>query len=79
MAVFIVLGWVPIPVLLALALALYLTAIADDNLYTNLMAARNLSEAADATARHPERARTLGVDEADIESWREAAQAIAMP
>ncbi|MEA2129370.1 MAG: alpha,alpha-trehalose phosphorylase [Solirubrobacteraceae bacterium] len=55
------------------------SAIADDNLYTNLMAARNLSEAADATARHPEHARTLGVDEADIESWREAAQAIAMP
>jgi alpha,alpha-trehalose phosphorylase len=55
------------------------SAIADDNLYTNLMAARNLSEAADATARHPERARTLGVDEAELESWREAAQAIAVP
>jgi len=55
------------------------SAIADDNLYTNLMAARNLSEAAAASARHPERARALGVDGAELERWREAAQAIAVP
>ena len=31
------------------------SAIADNNVYTNLMAARNLSAAADAVERHPER------------------------
>ena len=37
--------------------------IADNNVYTNLMAQQNLRAAADAASRHPERARELGVDE----------------
>jgi len=55
------------------------SAIADNNLYTNLMAQRNLREAADAAERHPERAAGLGVDEEETASWRDAAQAIFIP
>jgi len=39
------------------------SAIADNNVYTNLMAQQNLQAAADAAARHPDRARQLGVDD----------------
>src|SRR6202007_717985 len=38
------------------------SAIADNNVYTNLLAARNLRAAADAVARHPDLARDLRVD-----------------
>ncbi len=39
------------------------SAIADNNVYTNLMAQRNLLEAAAAAERHPRGAQTLGVDD----------------
>jgi alpha,alpha-trehalose phosphorylase len=55
------------------------TAIVDNNVYTNLMAARNLLEAANGCARHPERAAELGVDEEEMASWRDAAAAVAVP
>jgi alpha,alpha-trehalose phosphorylase len=55
------------------------SAIADNNIYTNLMAQRNLREAADAAVRHPERAAELGVDAEETASWRDAAQAILIP
>jgi alpha,alpha-trehalose phosphorylase len=55
------------------------SALADDNLYTNLMAARNLREAAAAAARMPDAAAELGVDEEEMASWRDAAAAIAVP
>ncbi len=55
------------------------SAIADNNVYTNLMAARNLMEAADAAVRQPECAASLGVDEEEMASWRDAAGAIAVP
>jgi alpha,alpha-trehalose phosphorylase len=55
------------------------SALADNNVFTNLMAARNLTYAADIANRHPERATELGVDEAEIESWRLAADAIVIP
>jgi alpha,alpha-trehalose phosphorylase len=55
------------------------TAIVDNNVYTNLMAARNLVEAAEAAARNPERAVELGVDEEEMASWRDAAHAMAVP
>jgi len=55
------------------------SALADDNLYTNLMAARNLREAAAAAGRHPEVAGDLGVDEEEMASWRDAATAICIP
>ena len=50
------------------------SAIADNNVYTNLMAQHNLRWAAEAVQRHPEKARALGVDDAEAASWREAAE-----
>src|SRR5207237_6466057 len=47
------------------------SAIADNNVYTNLMAARNLKAAADAIERRPELAPTLGVEDEDDAGWRE--------
>jgi alpha,alpha-trehalose phosphorylase len=55
------------------------SAISDDNVYTNLMAQRNLLAAADATKRHPNRARGLGVDAEEAASWRDAAEAMFVP
>lgn len=55
------------------------SAIADDNVYTNLMAQRNLRGAAAAARRHPEVARALEVDVAEIEDWLRAADAMAIP
>ena len=40
------------------------SAIADNNVYTNLMAQNNLQAAAEAVERHPERARELVHDQA---------------
>ena len=55
------------------------SALSDNNVYTNLMAARNLSEAAALAARYPHRATELHVDEEEIASWRDAAHAIVIP
>jgi len=55
------------------------TAVADDNVYTNLMARLNLTAAADAVARHPDRARVLAVDAEEIATWRAAAAAMDLP
>ena len=55
------------------------SAIADDNVYTNLMAARNLAAAAESCARHPREAAALGVDAEEIAAWRDAATAMAVP
>ena len=56
------------------------SALADDNVYTNLMAQQNLRAAADAAERHPERAEALGVVIPDeIKAWRVAAQAMYVP
>jgi alpha,alpha-trehalose phosphorylase len=55
------------------------SAIADNNVYTNLMAARNLQGAAAAAERHPAAARDLGVDVEEMASWRDAAAAILIP
>jgi alpha,alpha-trehalose phosphorylase len=55
------------------------TALTDNNVYTNLMAARNLAVAANVAARHPTLAAELGVDEEEIASWRDAADAIVIP
>jgi alpha,alpha-trehalose phosphorylase len=55
------------------------SALADNNVYTNLMAARNLRAAADCADRYLERAAELDVDEAEIASWREAADAMVVP
>jgi alpha,alpha-trehalose phosphorylase len=55
------------------------TAVADDNVYTNLMAARNLAAAADFAAAHPDVARRLGVDQDEMASWRAASAAMHVP
>src|SRR5207248_1564729 len=55
------------------------SAIADNNLYTNLMAQRNLNGAADAAERHASVARRLKVSAKEIKAWRKAATAIYIP
>ena len=55
------------------------SAIADNNVYTNLMAQRNLLGAAAAAERHPDVARELGVDDEETASWRDAAGAMMIP
>jgi alpha,alpha-trehalose phosphorylase len=55
------------------------SAIADDNVYTNLMAGQNLAAAADAAKLFPDRARELGVDAEEAAGWRDAAQAMHIP
>ncbi|HUP68414.1 MAG TPA: glycosyl hydrolase family 65 protein [Acidimicrobiales bacterium] len=55
------------------------SAIADDNVYTNLMAQENLLAAADATKRHPARTAELGVDTQEVEAWRAAASSMYVP
>jgi alpha,alpha-trehalose phosphorylase len=55
------------------------SAIADNNVYTNLMAERNLQAAAEAVERHPERTRELRVDPEEAAAWRDAAEAILIP
>jgi alpha,alpha-trehalose phosphorylase len=55
------------------------TALADNNVFTNLMAARNLREAAAAATRYPDRAAELGVTDAELAAWRAAAAAIVVP
>ena len=53
--------------------------VADNNVYTNLMAQRNLAAAAGAAERHAEAAKRLGVDDAEIAAWRSAAEAMVVP
>jgi alpha,alpha-trehalose phosphorylase len=55
------------------------SALADNNIYTNLMAKENLVAAADAAKRFPDRARELGVDPEESAGWRDAAQAMFIP
>ncbi len=55
------------------------SAIADDNVFTNLMAARALVGAADASQRHPDKAQELGVGMEEEAVWRDAAAAVAVP
>ena len=55
------------------------SAIADNNVYTNLLAQRNLRAAADAVVRHPRRAAELAVDDEEAASWRDAADAMLIP
>jgi len=54
------------------------TALVNNNVYTNLMAARNLRTAADVAVRHPQRAAELDVDQEEIASWRDAADAMVI-
>ncbi|MGH3123728.1 MAG: glycosyl hydrolase family 65 protein, partial [Streptosporangiaceae bacterium] len=55
------------------------SAIADNNIFTNLMAQQNLRAAADAAQRHPDRARELDVSPEEVAGWRAAADRIVLP
>ncbi len=55
------------------------SAIADNNVYTNLMARRNLIAAADAASDAIARAEELGVTPDEIASWRAAADHMVVP
>jgi alpha,alpha-trehalose phosphorylase len=55
------------------------TAVVDNNVYTNLMAQRNLHGAIRVCARQPDVAARLGVDERELRAWREAADKIVIP
>nr|WP_308159428.1 glycosyl hydrolase family 65 protein [Micromonospora sp. C81] len=54
-------------------------ALVNDNVFTNLMAKRNLLGAADAAERHPDVAGRLGVDHDEVTGWRAAADAMFIP
>jgi alpha,alpha-trehalose phosphorylase len=55
------------------------SAIADNNVYTNLLAQTNLRAAADAVTRHPRHAAELGADFEEAAAWRDAAQDMVIP
>ena len=55
------------------------SAVADNNLYTNLMAQRNLRGAADVAQRYPDAADALKVDVEEIAAWRDSAAAMTIP
>jgi trehalose/maltose hydrolase-like predicted phosphorylase len=55
------------------------TGVVDDNVFTNLMARRNLVRAAEACRRLEARAVGMGVDHAETSSWRAAAEAVHVP
>ena len=55
------------------------SAVADNNVYTNLMARRNLAGAADACSRHPDKARELGVSPEEMADWRAASEHVFVP
>jgi alpha,alpha-trehalose phosphorylase len=55
------------------------SALADDNVYTNLMAQQNLRAAADAAERHAEAAAALAVSVEEVAAWRQAADAMFVP
>ena len=55
------------------------SAIADNNVFTNLMAQHNLQAAADAVARHTDICPSLGVTPEEAASWRDAAAAVVIP
>jgi alpha,alpha-trehalose phosphorylase len=55
------------------------SAVADNNVFTNLMAQQNLRAAADVAARHRDVAAQLGVTPEETASWRDAATAVVVP
>ena len=55
------------------------SAIVDNNVYTNVMAQKNLLGAANACQRHQNRARELGVTPEEMAAWRAAADHVLIP
>jgi alpha,alpha-trehalose phosphorylase len=55
------------------------SALADNNVYTNLMAQYNLSKAAEIAKLHPREAHKLSVKNEEISSWDKAAENMLIP
>ncbi|MBV9455820.1 MAG: glycoside hydrolase family 65 protein [Rubrobacter sp.] len=55
------------------------SAIADNNVYTNLMAQKNLQAAVEVVARHPDRAQKLGIGPEETAGWQDAARCMIVP
>ena len=55
------------------------SAVADNNVFTNLLAQRNMLAAADGVARHPNFAAELGADLEEAATWRDAANEMVVP
>ncbi len=55
------------------------SAVADNNVYTNLLAQKNLNAAASFAESYGDAAEALGVDHEEIASWRDAAKAMTVP
>ena len=55
------------------------SAIVDNNVYTNLMAQRNLAAAADVAGKHADAADGLGITTEEAAQWRDAAAAMVIP
>ncbi|WP_199745801.1 glycoside hydrolase family 65 protein [Amycolatopsis sp. WAC 04182] len=55
------------------------SAVADNNVYTNLMARRNLFYAAEIVGQHDDVARRFEVGADEVALWREAADAMLVP
>ncbi|MFG1776512.1 glycoside hydrolase family 65 protein [Micromonospora sp. NPDC049051] len=55
------------------------TAVKNDNIYTNLMAQRNLIIAADTVLRYRDEALHLGVTDEEAAAWRDAAASMHIP
>src|SRR5260370_25665608 len=55
------------------------SALADNNVYTNLMARENLRGAAEAAKRYPHHAPEPGVDHEESAAWRDPAEAVLLP
>jgi trehalose/maltose hydrolase-like predicted phosphorylase len=55
------------------------TGVVDNNVFTNLMARRNLVWAADAAKAFPDLAAPMGVEPEEIAEWRDAAAAVHVP
>ncbi len=55
------------------------SAVADNNVYTNLMAQRNLTAAADLAEKQSAEAQRLGVDANEIAGWRKRADVVSIP
>ncbi len=55
------------------------SALVNNNVFTNLMAQRNLEVAAEVVERHPQSARERGVRADEVPQWRAAAAAMYVP
>ena len=55
------------------------TALVDNNVFTNLMAARNLRTAAQVAQKFPARAQEFGITTEEIATWTHSAENMAVP